>query len=288
MNTAQTQTPIIDAHLHLWEGSRFALPWVSGILAQDFTQDDYAAATEGLNVERAIYVETGVAAPDRTAEAQWILALQNRDPRIAGAIISGDPEDSDFPRYIARFAGNKGLCGVRLALPRRAGQSAILADTVVQAARLSGDSGLCVDLLLQAEELEAGAVLAERCNDTRFVLNHCGSPGATPEKRPLWQAGLRQMAKRPNVACKISGIGGATISGAMSPEEIGPIVAYCAEIFGPERLLFGSDWPVSTLYSSLAEWVTLLQSLVSEWSDADQKNLFGENAVRIYKLPLDS
>ncbi|MBC7526528.1 MAG: amidohydrolase family protein [Chthonomonadaceae bacterium] len=276
--------PVIDTHQHLWKMSQFSRPWIGGVLARDFTLEDYRVETDGLNFEATIYVETGVVPEERNDEARWILELQRQEKSIAGTVIGGDPSSPHFADTIRAFTSYPGLKGVRPAINRSPGQFPLLNEPFLEAMRLLGNHDLCCDLLVSRDDLLEVAVLAQRHPETRFVLDHCGDPGSTSETRDVWGRNLAMLAHCPNVFCKISGIVGAVPSGASPQESLAPIILHCAETFGAERLLFGSDWPVLTPHASIAEWKSLLNALISGWSDEDKHRLYHDNAVRVYRL----
>ena len=163
------------------------------------------------------------------------------------------------------------------------GQGYCLSREFVAGARLLGELGLRCDLCLRGEELVDGAQLAAQCPETRFVLDHCGNAPIYGD-RARWQAGIDAVAAQPNVVCKISGIVAQVTPGSWGAEDLAPIIVHCAEVFGKDRVIFASDWPVCTLGASLAEWVGALQTVVGNWSEADRLKLFHENAARFYDL----
>jgi L-fuconolactonase len=146
-----------------------------------------------------------------------------------------------------------------------------------------GQHGLRCDLCLRPEELADGAQLAAQCPETNFVLDHCGNAPVYGD-RAAWQVGIAAVAAQPNVICKISGIVAQVRAGYWGPEDLAPIVQHCAEVFGPDRVIFASDWPVCTLGAPLAEWVHALQTIVGSWSETDRRKLFHDNAALFYGL----
>jgi L-fuconolactonase len=173
-----------------------------------------------------------------------------------------------------------------------------LEPTFLASLRLLGELGMSFDLCMRPAELEDAALVAERCPDTRFILDHCGNadPKAflpksrlAPDESPWhdpdqWRRDIDRLAKRPNVACKISGIVARAPAAGWSADDLAPIVRQCLDAFGPDRVVFGGDWPVCTLRASLREWVEALRAIVSDRDEADQRKLFFANAARMYGL----
>jgi L-fuconolactonase len=294
---ADPPPPITDTHQHLWERSRFTLPWLEGagaVLRRDFTPADYAQATRGLGVVRTVYMEVDVRPDQHVAEAEFVIGLcrDGRGPMV-GAVIGGRPAAPDFADYLARFRGVKEVKGVRQVLHGGTPRGYCLEPEFVRGIRALGAAGLSFDLCLRPAELDDARALAERCPDTRFILDHCGNadvtafganPAAPPSHDPdAWRRAIDGLAKRDNVACKISGIVAKAPAG-WTPATLAPVVDHCLDAFGPDRVVFGGDWPVCLLGAPLAGWVAALRAIVARRPAADQLKLFHANATRVYRL----
>jgi L-fuconolactonase len=279
--------PIIDTHQHLWDLTRFHLPWLDGggPLATSHTPADYAREAQGLNVVKTIYMEVDVEASQRVAEAEYVLGLC-ADPEnpMAGAVIGGNPADDGFAAYVARFAGNPYLKGVRQVLHGGMPAGTCLQPTFQRHMDTLAEAGLRFDLCLRSEALLEGAELAERHPNTRFILDHCGNADPKTADRSQWEHAIAAVAQQPNVVCKISGIVAGAKPDSWTAEDLAPIIHHCAAVFGPDRILFGSDWPVCTLTATCREWVEALRTIVSDWSETDRRKLFHDNALQFYEL----
>ena len=295
--------PIIDTHQHLWDLDTFHLPWLADApsLAHSHLTSDYLAATAGLGVVKAVYMEVDVAAQQQSAEAEALIALcaQPDTPTVA-AVISGRPASPGFEAYIRRFAKYPAIVGVRqvLHVPETA-PGFCLTPQYVQSIRLLGELGLSFDICLRPRELGDAVKLAAQCPDTRFVVDHCGNgdpyviaggealPAHNPfsHSRAQWMDDMAALSSLPNTICKISGIIARTRPG-WSATDLAPAVNHCLESFGFGRVVFGGDWPVCNLGagSSYAGWVTALKSIVSGRSRQQQAALFYDNAVAFYGL----
>ena len=291
MTNAHPSIPIIDTHQHLWDTTRQNIPWLAGggPLSRPHVLADYEREAEGLNIVRSVYMEVDVDPSERIQEAQDILALC-RDPhtRLAGAVIGGDPLDPHFEAYVDRFADDTHLKGVRQVLHGGLERGTCLKPEFIAAMQTLGRRGLVFDLCMRPGELADGAQLARQCPDTRFVLDHLGNPdvhadSAAPEHLQ-WRQGIAELARLPNVVCKISGIVAQARSGEEPAALLAPFINVCAQAFGHSRVMFASDWPVCTLGASLRGWVEALQTIVAAWHPADQRKLFHDNARQFYKL----
>jgi len=279
--------PIVDTHQHLWDLTRFHLPWLDGggPLAMSHTPEVYARATAGLNVVKTVYMEVDVEASQRVAEAEYVLGLC-ADPKnpMAGAVIGGNPADDGFIAYIQRFVSNPHLKGVRQVLHGSMPPGTCLQPLFRRHMDYLAEVGLRFDLCLRSTELRDGAQLAVECPDTPFVLDHCGNADPKATDRSQWEQDIAAVAQRPNVVCKISGIIASARPGTWTADDLAPIILHCAEVFGRDRIMFASDWPVCTLTATFRQWVEALQSIVADWSESDRRKLFHDNAVRFYQL----
>jgi L-fuconolactonase len=204
---------------------------------------------------------------------------------MVGAVIGGRPASDDFASYVARFRGDRRVKGVRQVLHGHATpQGYCLQPSFVKGVRLLGEMGLVFDVCLPSALLGDAAKLADACPQTRLVLDHCGNPNVQAGVQDSWMRDMGEVAKRPCVVCKISGIVATAKPREWSADTLAPFVRHCREEFGPDRILFGSDWPVCTLAASLRQWVTALREIAAPWPAADRRKLLRDNAVRWYRL----
>ena len=298
---AESGPLIIDTHQHLWDVSKFKLPWLNDspeVLKHTFHVAEYREATRGLNI-KAVYMEIFVEPAQLVAEAEHVIRL-SRDPSspTIAAVIGGRPESPQFADYVARFKGIKEVKGVRRVLHESETPAEFcLEEQFVNNVRLLGGLDLSFDLCMRPSELADGVKLTELCPDTRFIVDHCGNgdpkafrPLKEGEEKPWhtadeWKSAMDRLAKRPNVICKISGVIARLPKGG-DASELAPIVNHCLGAFGPDRVVFGSDWPVCLLGGPLRTWVEMLRQITTSRPAADQKKLWSENAVRHYGLKL--
>ncbi len=285
--------PIIDPHQHLWDLSVVKLSWLAGKdvakLNRSYVTSDYLAATKGLNVVKAVYMEVDADDEYLDKEAQYVLDLirAGNTPTVA-AVIGGRPASPEFKKYITRYADNPHVKGVRqiLHVPK-APRGMCLDRQYVENVQLLGKLGLCFDLCLRPGEIGDGVKLAEKCPKTRFVVDHCGNMdvrAADQKLRATWMEGMRAMAGLENTVCKISGIIVTADKTNWKPADLEPNVNFCIDTFGEERAFFAGDWPVCTLTASYRDWVGALQSIVRDKPRAFRKKLFHDNAARFYGL----
>jgi predicted TIM-barrel fold metal-dependent hydrolase len=283
--------PAIDTHQHLWDLSKLKLSWLKkgSEFDQSFTPKEYAAAIDGQNVVKSVYMEVDVVPDQQQAEADYVCELcESKKTTMVAAVIGGRPGAADFPAYLARYKDNKYVKGVRQVLHADSTPSGYaLKDEFVKGVQLLGDLGLIFDLCLRPTDLGDACKLLDKCPDTRFVLDHCGNPQAdfTAKQIDDWKAALGEVAKRKNVMVKVSGIvANGWERGRWKAEELAPAVNATIEAFGVARCLYGGDWPVCTKAATYAEWITALRQIISSRPEADQKKILHDNAAKFYGI----
>jgi len=249
-----------------------------------------------LNI-RAVYMEVDVADNSLVSEAELILAMAagGKTPTLA-AVIGGRPDAPDFAAYVKRFAKQTAFKGVRRVLHSPATPPGYcLKPAFVSGVRLLGEQGKSFDLCMRAPELMDAVKLTELCPDTRFILDHCGNPdlkcfrpSRSGEERPRhtadqWKRSIDALAKRPNVIGKISGVA-ASLTKGDGADDLAPAVNHCLDSFGPDRVVFGGDWPVCLLGTTYPGWVAMLQQIISPRPLEHQRKLWARNAIRHYGL----
>jgi predicted TIM-barrel fold metal-dependent hydrolase len=287
--------PIIDTHQHLWDLDLFPLEWVSPPLDKSFVMEDYLLAVKGQNVTKAIYMEVGAPAELKRKEAEWALNLckDPANPTVA-AVISADATDKHLQVYLNEMEGNPYLKGIRYPFSN---VEEMLQAQVVENLRFLGGMGLSFDLNISPSLLADGGQLLDKCPDTRFILNHCGNVDPVaffPEQEPTpreprhnpdqWYHDMDQLAKRDNIICKISGIVDNVANYPLTASHLAPIINHCFDVFGPDRVIFASDWPVCLKNMPLAQWIGTLKQVIADRPQVDQRKFFHDNAFAFYGL----
>lgn len=283
--------PITDTHVHLWDLDRLTLPWLQGggPLARNHLPEDYRRESEGLDVVRAVYMEVDVDPSQHVDEAEYVINLCRSDDApipMVGAVIGGRPADEGFAAYLDRFRESPEVKGVRQVLHGGGTPpGTCLASEFIKGVQMLGDRGLSFDLCLRPGELKDGARLVDQCPGTSFILDHCGNPNVQEADLSSWRDDLARLAERENLACKVSGIVASADPNAWTADDLAPIVLHVLDRFGPDRVVFGGDWPVCTRAATFRQWVEALRTIVQDRSVAERRKLFSENAGRVYRLP---
>ena len=291
--------PIVDTHQHLLNLDRFTLAWLDKappILNRSFHLRDYLMATKGLNISKAIYLEVDVIPSQQNDEARYVTEISKdpKHPTVAG-VISGRPENEGFKKYIDQYKDNKHIKGLRR-LMETTPSGFCLQPQFIHSVAYLGELNKHFEITIQPTQLNDALSLVKRCSNTRFVIDHCGTAdpkaflsekkrgGAIPmHEADQWKADMSRLADQSNTVCKISGIVAHAPNG-WTTEHLAPIVNHCLDEFGPDRVMFGGDWPVCLLGARYGEWVNALNEIVSNRPEEERQKLFHRNGTRTYQL----
>jgi predicted TIM-barrel fold metal-dependent hydrolase len=287
--------PIIDAHIHLWRYTPGTYPWLAAdgleTLHHDHLAVDYLALSKPCRVRASVHIEAGWGSDDPLAETRWLetLALPKGvgDRYVARVYL----DHTDAERQLEEQASFHRVVGIRdiLAAPAKpensTGRSSLRMDDPLwrqNFARLAA-LGLSFDLLIAPWQAEDACRLARDHPDTLIVINHCASPMERDiDGMARWRRGLRKLADAPNTVIKISD------PVAYDPDwtdaSLHSVILTCIEVFGPERAIFASDFPVSGLHIEYGRWIKVFSDAVAQLSEHEQSALFHDTAARIYKL----
>src|SRR5215510_1446545 len=281
---------IIDTHQHLWDLDQFPYSWTpkQPAINRSFRLSDYDEATRDLTVTKSVHVEADVDEEFMLEETLHVLSLARSDDNpIAGVVAAARPEYDGFREYIERIAGQRMLKGVRRILHTQPDHLSA-ANTFVENVKSLEDYGLTFDICVLARQLPQAIDLVKQCPNVDFILDHCGNPNLRSDtgegEFEEWRERLREIAGLPNIVCKISGIVVNTDLTNWTAETLKPAVESVIDCFGWDRVMFGSDWPVCSLAASFKQWVEALFLLTQDAGAENQRKLFYENAMRIYRL----
>lgn len=277
---------IIDTHQHLLYPDQFRYSWckdVPALAGKPFRLEEYREAAKELGISKTLFMEVDVDEPQMKAEADFFLQLaSNPNSGITGVVAACRPERDDFPAYVESILNPK-LKGLRRILHTQSDelpQQPLFAKNLASLAR----HGLTFDLCLLPRQLPLANTLLRQAPDVQFVLDHCGIPNIKDKELDPWRERIRELSGYPNLACKISGVVAYCDPQRVNADSIRPFVEHCIECFGWDRVLFGGDWPVCNLTTSLRRWDEIAKDLVKAESIAHQEDFFARNAERIYHL----
>ena len=277
---------IVDTHLHLIYRDRLSYPWRAGVpaLDRDFPHELYRAEARRCGIADVLHVEADVAPNEIEAETKTVAAIaEEPGSLLRGAISSCRPEDEAFPEFLERQLANPFVKGFRRVLhvvPDEVSESPTFRANV---RRLSG-ARLPFDLSVRPDQLDKAIALADAAPDVQFVLDHCGAPAIKDRADHPWREKIAEIARRSNVAVKISGAVAYADAATWTVDDIRPFVEHAIQSFGWERVVWGSDWPVCTLTASLSTWVATSHAILFGCSPNEREALFNANARRIWRL----
>lgn len=274
---------LIDAHIHFWDPNARHHQWLSSEPALDrrFVPSDIAF--ESHVPEGFIFVEADRAPDEALDEVDWIGSLASAGAPIVGIVAHAPLEQgSGVEAMLDQLVRRPLVVGVRRLLQHE--PPALLADpALVEGTRLLADRGLTSDLCVTMEQLPAVTELVRACPQTTFVLDHLAKPAIGDRLSDTWAADIRELASCANVSCKLSGLATLAAPG-WRHEDLLPYLRHAIEVFGPERCLFGSDWPVCLLNTSYQGWFDTVLEAIQELDGSARAAVMGENAIRIYDL----
>jgi L-fuconolactonase len=281
---------VIDAHHHVWDPGRRRHDWLTAFpaLQRAFSVSDFRAASAADQVTASVLVQVLA----DTGETEEFLALAGDQRPAAGgqgpvaAVIGwADLTGPDVASEIARLRalpGGERLAGIRHLVQDEPDPGWLARPDVRRGLRAVGAAGLCYDLLVRPGQLAAAIEVVSDLDSVRFVLDHGGKPGIRSGRHEPWARQVADLAHRPNVTCKLSGL----VTEAGPGWELGDIAPYAGwllDCFGPGRLMFGSDWPVCTLAASYRQVTGLARDLLRDHlSTAEQDAVFRRNAAAVY------
>jgi L-fuconolactonase len=279
--------PIIDSHIHLLDQKRFGYAWASGepALKRDWSPGDLAASAKPYEIEGFVFVEVDVDMPQYLDEAEWVDDLASHDRRVLGAVVCLPLERGDaIEPEMARIAKLKAIRGVRRLIQNQPDPDYVLKLGFLEAMQLLPKYSLSFDICVLHPQLPNTLKMMRLCPEVAFVLDHIGKPGIEAGLVDPWRAHIREMAALPNVVCKLSGLTTEADHKSWTRDELRPYIDHVVECFGPDRILYGGDWPVSELAGSYLQWLATLDWATAGFSKADKRKLFRDNAVKVYRL----
>lgn len=274
---------VIDAHHHFWTYDPAEYRWIDEsmtALRRNFGPADLQRETAAAGVDGVVSVQ----ARQSMAETEWLLQLAADHALIRGVVGWVPLVDPAIDGLLERLTGWTQLRGVRHVLQDEADDGFMLRADFQRGLRAAARHGLVYDILIFPRHLKHAATLADAFPEQQFVLDHAAKPPLRHGDLRAWAADLRELGRRPHVACKFSGLVTEADHAGWTDAQIGAAFETALEAFGPDRLLFGSDWPVCLLACGYARWVSLVRRLLAGLSPDEQAAILGGNAVRVYQL----
>jgi L-fuconolactonase len=276
---------MIDAHHHLWQLSQpFDYRWLDApalsAIRRDYLPVDLKPHLQKTGVASTIVVQT----QHDLRENLWALALADQNPFIAGVVGWVDLTSPDCERQLLEMKSQAKFVGVRHVTQDEPDDDFIVRDDVMRGLGVLEKHGVPFDLLFHVKHLEHAATLAARFPNLPMVIDHLAKPHIKNHAIDDWEPAFRRAGRYPNILCKLSGMVTEADWGSWTADDLKPYVQVALDVFGPDRLMFGSDWPVCELAATYEEVYQALGEALGPISESERAKIFGGTAARFYGL----
>jgi L-fuconolactonase len=274
---------IIDSHQHFWQVGKFEYPWMSSDVA--ILYRDYLPATlKPIIVKNGVAQTVVVQASNSPSETRWMLKLAATNKFIAGVVGWVDLTDPELEQALAGLTKNTWFKGVRHLVESEANDDWLIQAAVIQGLQTLAAHNVPYDMLVHTRHLKRVRTVAEECPGLSLVIDHVAKPPIVSGAISEWMRELKPVAAFPNIYCKLSGLVTEADHKSWKVSDLRPYVDCALELFGPRRLLFGSDYPVCLLAGPYERVLGAFQELLKHLNEEDREQIFRENAREFYRL----
>ena len=273
----------IDAHHHLWRYTPEEYGWIDepmSALRRDFLPSDLGAAMGTAGIDGTVAVQ----ARQTLDETRWLLDLADRTDAIRGVVGWAPIAGEDFPGCMEEFDGRDKLKGLRHVIQGEKDEYYIRREDFNSGIRTMLGSGLVYDILIYERHLPQTIDFVDDHPEQVFVLDHVAKPLIAAGITEPWATRMKDLGRRENVWCKLSGLVTEADWKTWTPATFKPYLDVAVEAFGPARLMAGSDWPVCLVATGYSQWFDLLRSYFASFSKAERASVFGGTAIEVYGL----
>ncbi len=278
-------TRVIDSHQHFWQHSQpFDYSWQDGDelapIRRDYLPSDLEPLIREVGVDQTVFVQT----QHNVAENRWVLGLAERNDFIAGVVGWVDLASEQCEEQLLEFKEHPKFVGIRHVTHDEPDDDFIVRPEVIRGLKVLQKHGVPFDLLFYVKHLKHAATLARELPELPMVIDHLAKPRIRDGATEDWIDNFRAAAQFPNVFCKLSGMITEADWQNWQPADLKPYVETALECFGPERCMFGSDWPVCELAGSYQQVHSALVEVLGSLSEAESQAIFGQTAINFYGL----
>jgi L-fuconolactonase len=274
---------VIDSHQHFWRYDPGRDTWITdemAVLKRDFMLREFASLREANGVDASIAVQ----ADQSESETLYLLNLAEHSQHIAGVVGWVDLRSGDLHDRLRHFAQFENLLGFRHIAQAEPDERFLVRPDFVRGLARLPEFGFTYDILIYPKQLPAAIELASRLPEQPFVLDHAAKPLIKSGVLEPWASQIRTLAQNRNVFCKLSGLVTEAHWKQWQAADIHPYLDVLFEAFGPERLMFGSDWPVCLLAASYRQVKQLIEAYIESNAPQHKEKIFGANAARFYQI----
>lgn len=277
---------IIDSHQHVWKLSRGDYGWLTPeleVLYRDFMPCDYERDVKKLGIKYSILVQ----AADTIAETEFMLNLAKKTPFIAGVVGWVDMDSDDGLEQLETLSGNPYFKGIRPMLQDIKDTDWIVNPKFDAIFQCLAKKGLTFDALITGRHIENIKAIAEKYPSLKIVIDHCAKPDIASGDYASWADGIESLRGLENIYVKFSGLTTEASQGDTAASSYKPYFDHMLSIFGIDRILWGSDWPVIKLKSDTEAWIEICHETLQAHPIADQQKIWSGNAHAFYNLQID-
>lgn len=273
----------IDAHHHYWKYNPVEYDWIDDAMAAiraDFLPETLEATIRSVGVDGVVTVQ----ARQLVEETEWLLQMAQKHNFMKGVVGWLPLIDADLVRLLEFYSEVPKLKGLRHVLQGEPDMEYMLRPDFDRGLSMLKNFNLVYDILIFERQLPNTIRMVDRHPNQVFVLDHIAKPLIAQNELLPWSDNLRELARRENVYCKLSGMVTEADFNSWTSEQLKPYFDVVLEAFGPNRLMWGSDWPVCLVATSYNRWVQLISETISSFSATEQQTILGTNAQRVYNL----
>jgi len=273
----------IDSHHHFWHYTTADYGWIDDemkIIRRDFLPADLKATLAAAKVDGAISVQ----ARQSLEETDWLLSLADEHEFLRGVVGWVPLASADVESHLQRYASRKKLRGVRHVVQGEPDDRFILGDAFNRGISLLKKFGLRYDILILEKHLPPTIEFVDRHPQQVFIVDHIAKPRIRAVEIADWRRDITELAKRPNVYCKVSGMVTEADYREWTPATLQPYFDVVLNAFTPQRLMYGSDWPVCLVACGYQKWIDTVRGWTAPLSAAEQARIFGQTAIEAYGL----
>lgn len=272
----------LDAHQHFWRFDPQQYPWIGSdtVLAKDYLPEHLSDELRKCQLDGCVAVQ----ARQSLEETMWLLQLAEETPIIHGVVGWVDLRSPRVCEQLETISQHSKLVGVRHVVQDEPEDNFMLGHDFQHGIGCLSQFDLCYDILIYPRQLPAALRLAENFPDQPFVVDHLAKPLIKDAVLEPWASEIRDLAKHPHVMCKISGMITEARHNRWEAAEFIPYLDVVLHAFGPERLMFGSDWPVALLSGNYQQVYQLAYDYIKPLGPEAERLVFGENACKFYGL----
>ena len=274
---------IIDSHQHFWQVGRFDYPWMDSsvkVLFQDYLPAQLKPILDQNGVGKTVLVQ----ASNSVEESRWLLRLAEQNSFVAGVVGWVDLKSSEVDVQLDELSSDPKFKGVRHLVESEPDDDWLIHPDVLRGLQRLSAYDLTYDLLVHTRHLKHAPTVAAACPELRLVVDHMAKPPIASGALTDWFTAMKPVAANPNIFCKLSGLVTEANWSSWQNTDLRPFVECALEIFGPDRLMFGSDHPVCLLAASYDRVLESFQEILRDQSESDRAHIFASNAINFYRL----